>query len=407
MKNCLVAQSGGPSAVINASFMGVLDQAIESKCFDNVYAGINGIEGILNDKIINLSQISYESLKGMKYTPSSGLGSCRYKMKDYKKDSSEYEKLFDIFNKYEIEAFFYIGGNDSMDTVRALTEYTKEHGISNIKIMGIPKTIDNDLMETDHTPGFGSASKYIATTVLECYLDSSVYINNGVFIVEAMGRDTGWLTASAALAKINGKPVVDFIYLPETDFDEKKFIKDVANRFKEQNKVFIVASEGIRYADGEFVAKSSSTSHDKFGHAQLGGVCGTLKNMIVESGITSRVKTLELGVAQRAAMHCASSTDIEEAYSVGREAVKYASDGKSGYMVGIRRLQNTPYKSDTILVDPSKVANHVKYFPKEWITEEGNWITEEAVDYISPLIQGTPDIPLENGLPKYSIIPIQ
>lgn len=405
MKNCLVAQSGGPSAVINASFMGVLDQALESKCFDNVYAGLNGIEGILNEKLLNLSQIPYENLKGMKYTPSSGLGSCRYKMKDYKKDSSEYEKLFEIFKKFEIESFFYIGGNDSMDTVRALTEYTKEHGIEDIKVIGIPKTIDNDLMETDHTPGFGSASKYIATTVLECYLDSSVYINNGVFIVEAMGRDTGWLTASAALAKINGKPVVDFIYLPETAFDKEKFLEDVARRFKEQNKVFIVASEGIRYADGEFVAKASSTAHDKFGHAQLGGAAGSLKNMIVESGITSRVKTLELGVAQRAAMHCASATDIEEAYNVGREAVKYSAEGKSGYMVAIRRLQNNPYKSDTVLVDPSKVANHVKYFPKEWITTKGNFVTEEAFNYISPLIQGTPDVPLENGLPKYSVIP--
>jgi 6-phosphofructokinase 1 len=403
MKNCLVAQSGGPTAVINASFMGVLDESLESKCFENVFAGINGIEGILNEKLINLSQIPYENLKNMKYTPSSGLGSCRYKMKDYKKDSSEYEKLFEIFRKYDIEAFFYIGGNDSMDTVRALTEYTKEHNITDIKIMGVPKTIDNDLMETDHTPGFGSASKYIATTVLECYLDSSVYINNGIFIVEAMGRDTGWLTASAAIAKINGKPVVDFIYLPEVAFSKEKFLEDVAKRFKEQNQVFIVASEGIRYANGEFVAAASAT-HDKFGHAQLGGVCGSLKNLIVEGGITSRVKTLELGVAQRAAMHCASATDIDESYNVGREAVKYSVQGESGYMVGIRRLQNNPYKSDTILVDPSRVANHVKYFPKDWITPEGNWVTEEAVEYISPLIQGTPDIPMENGLPKYAIL---
>jgi ATP-dependent phosphofructokinase / diphosphate-dependent phosphofructokinase len=404
MKNCLVAQSGGPSAVINSSFMGVLDEALESKCFENIFAGLNGIEGILNEKLVNLSKLPYDDLKGLKYTPSSGLGSCRYKMKDYKKDSSEYDKLFEIFKKYEIEAFFYIGGNDSMDTVRALTEYTKEHNINNIKIMGVPKTIDNDLMETDHTPGYGSASKYIATTVLECYLDSSVYINNGIFIVEAMGRDTGWLTASAALAKINGKPVADFIYLPETAFSKLKFLEDVRKKFKEQNQVFIVASEGIRDENGEFIAKASSSAHDKFGHAQLGGVCGALKNLIIESGITSRVKTLELGVAQRAAIHCASATDIEEAYSVGREAVKYSVQGFSGYMVGIRRLQSTPYESDTVLVDPSKVANHVKYFPKEWITPEGNWVTEEALEYISPLIQGTSQIPLENGLPKFAIL---
>jgi 6-phosphofructokinase 1 len=404
MKNCLVAQSGGPTSVINASFIGVLDQALESNCYDNVFAGINGIEGILNDKLINLSEIPYESLKNLKYTPSSALGSCRYKMKDYKVDNSEYDKLFGIFAQYNIKAFFYIGGNDSMDTVRALTEYTKLHNID-VQILGVPKTIDNDLMETDHTPGFGSASKFIATTVLESYLDSSVYINNGIFIVETMGRDTGWLTASAALAKINGKPVVDFIYLPEVAFSKDNFLQDVQKRFKEQNQVFIVASEGIRDAQGEFIATlNSSKSHDKFGHAQLGGVCNTLKNMIIESGITSRVKTLELGVTQRSAMHCASLTDIDEAYTVGRAAVKYSIEGKSGFMIGIRRLQNNPYKSDTILVEPSRVANHVKYFPKDWITAEGNWVTEEALDYISPLIQGTPDIPMENGLPKYALL---
>jgi 6-phosphofructokinase 1 len=404
MKNCLVAQSGGPTAVINASFVGVLDEALENKFYSNVYAGINGIEGILNENLINLSDLPYENLKGLKYTPSSGLGSCRYKMKDYKKDSSEYEKLFEILKKNDIGCFFYIGGNDSMDTVRALTEYTKENNITDIQVIGVPKTIDNDLMETDHTPGFGSASKYIATTVLECYLDSSVYINNGIFILEAMGRDTGWLTASAALAKINGKPVVDFIYLPECAFSKEKFLKDVEKRFKEQNQVFIVASEGIRDAAGEFIAKSSSTVHDKFGHAQLGGVCNALKNLIIESGITSRVKTLELGVTQRAAMHCVSKTDIDEAYNVGREAVKYSTQGVSGYMIGIRRVQNNPYKSDTILVDPSKVANHVKYFPNEWINAEGNGVTEDAVNYISPLIQGMPELPMENGLPQYTIL---
>lgn len=404
MKNCLVAQSGGPSAVINSSFMGVLDEAMQSGCYDNVYAGLNGIEGILKGSLVNLSDIPYEELRLLKYTPSSALGSCRYKMKNYKEDTSEYELLFKILNENNIKTFFYIGGNDSMDTVRALTEYNKIHK-TDIQVMGIPKTIDNDLMETDHTPGFGSASKFIATTVLESYLDSSVYINNGIFIVEAMGRDTGWLTASAALAKINGKPVVDFIYLPEVPFLKEKFLEDVSKRFKEQNQVFIVASEGIKDENNEFIAKTGAVAvHDKFGHAQLGGVCGSLKSMITEAGITSRIKTLELGVTQRSAMHCASATDIEEAYNVGREAVKYSAEGATGYMVGIRRLQNNPYKSDTFLVDPSKVANHIKYFPSSWITNEGNWITKEAEEYISPLIQGSPNLTMENGLPKYAVL---
>jgi 6-phosphofructokinase 1 len=404
MKNCLVAQSGGPSAVINSSFMGVLDETMQSGCYDNVYAGINGIEGILKGRLINLSDIPYEELKLLKYTPSSALGSCRYKMKNYKEDTSEYELLFKILKENNIKTFFYIGGNDSMDTVRALTEYNKIHK-TDIQIMGIPKTIDNDLMETDHTPGFGSASKFIATTVLESYLDSSVYINNGIFIIEAMGRDTGWLTASAALAKINGKPVVDFIYLPEVSFLKEKFLEDVNKRFKDQNQVFIVASEGIKDENNQFIAKTGAVAvHDKFGHAQLGGVCGSLKSMITEAGITSRVKTLELGVTQRSAMHCASATDIEEAYNVGREAVKYSVQGATGYMVGIRRLQNNPYKSDTFLVDPSKVANHIKYFPNSWITSEGNWVTKDAEEYISPLIQGSPSLTIENGLPKYAVL---
>jgi ATP-dependent phosphofructokinase / diphosphate-dependent phosphofructokinase len=312
--------------------------------------------------------------------------------------------LINIFNKYHIEAFFYIGGNDSMDTVRALSEYTKLNNIP-IQVIGIPKTIDNDLMETDHTPGFGSASKYIATTILESYLDSSVYINNGIFIIETMGRDTGWLTASAALSRINGKQVADFIYLPEVPFNSAKFLEDVNKKFKEQNQVFIVASEGLRDENREFIAKNvSGQVHDKFGHTQLGGVCNNLKNLIIENKITSRVKTLELGVTQRSAMHCISKTDLEEAYALGRKAVEFAAEGSTGYVVGIKRLQNAPYKYETILMNPRKVANHIKYFPKAWISKENNFVTDDALEYITPLIQGTPELPMENGLPKYSII---
>ncbi|SKA72897.1 6-phosphofructokinase 1 [Clostridium sp. USBA 49] len=404
MANCLVAQSGGPTAVINASFMGVLDEALENKVFDNVYAGINGIEGILQNKLINLSQIPYSKLKNLKYTPSSALGSCRYKMKNYNEDNSEYEKLFNILKEHNIKAFFYIGGNDSMDTVRTLSEYTKLHNID-VLVLGIPKTIDNDLMETDHTPGFGSACKFIATSILESYLDSSVYTNNGIFIVETMGRDTGWLTASAALAKIDGKEVVDFIYLPETPFIEEKFLDEVNEKFKKQNQVYIVASEGIKNKNGKFLSINNvSKFHDKFGHAQLGGVCNILKSLIIQNGITSRVKTLQLGVSQRAAMHCSSLTDIEEAYRVGRDAVKYALQGKSGYMIAIKRINNLPYSIETTLAEASKVANHIKYFPNNWINKYGNFVTSDAVEYMTPLIQGTPPIPTENGLPLYTIL---
>ncbi|MBC8060380.1 MAG: 6-phosphofructokinase [Clostridiaceae bacterium] len=404
MKNCLVAQSGGPTAVINASAIGVLEEALESKCYDNVYAGINGIEGILNENIVNLSQMPYKKLKTLKYTPSSGLGSCRYKMKDYRFSSLEYEKLFNIFKEKQIEAFFYIGGNDSMDTVRTLSEYTKLNNI-NVQIIGIPKSIDNDLMETDHTPGFGSAAKFIATTILETYLDSSVYPSKGVFILEVMGRDTGWLTSCAALAKIGNDSVVDFIYLPETAFIKAKFLEDVRNKYKEQNQVFIVVSEGIKDENGLLLGDDIvNSTHDNFGHNQLGGVCRNLKDLILESKITSRVKTLELGVTQRSAMHCISLVDLEEAYKLGQEAVKYSCQGVTGYMLAIRRLKGDLYETETILVDPSKVANHIKYFPKSWITEGNNWVTAEAISYITPLIQGSPVLPMKNGLPEYTTL---
>lgn len=404
MKNCIIAQSGGPTSVINASVMGVYDENKASKIYDNVYAGINGIEGILNGRILNLSEMSYSSLEGLKYTPSSALGSCRYKLKDFRKEDNEYKRLFDIMKELHIDTFFYVGGNDSMDTVSKLNQYAALHDL-NIKVIGIPKTIDNDLMETDHTPGYGSAAKLIATVTLECFLDSCVYTNNGIFILETMGRDTGWLAASASLARINGKAAADFIYLPEVAFSKEKFLQEVSKRFTEQNRVFIVVSEGIKDEQGEFIATSSlAGKHDKFGHAQLGGVAYYLKQLIVESNITSRVKTQELGILQRSSMFCASETDIEEAHMVGREALKFALQGHTGCMIGIKRTQNMPYKSCAVPVDITKVANHIKYFPKEWITPDGNGVTEEAVQYIAPLIEGTPALHMEGGLPKYTML---
>ena len=403
MANCIVAQSGGPTAVINSSVVGLLKANNEIKAFDKVYAGLNGIEGILNGNIIDLSSFSEDEINEFRYTPSSGLGSCRYKMKHIEESTEEYDKLLDILKCNDIKAFFYVGGNDSMDTIAKLGNYAKKTGLD-IKFIGIPKTIDNDLMFTDHTPGFGSAAKFISTTALETYLDSSVYINNGIFILETMGRDTGWLAASACMARINGQPIADFIYLPEVVFDIEKFLTDVRQRFKEKNKVFIVVSEGLRNSEGKFITEVESQAHDKFGHAQLGGVGSYLKNLIINSSITNRVKSLELGVLQRCAMHCASNIDLEEALEVGAAALKFALEGNSGYMVAIKRESNSPYTTSHFLVEADKIANNVKYFPKELINEEGNNIKEEALEYFLPLISGSPSLVIDNHLPKFKTI---
>ncbi|WP_194192280.1 6-phosphofructokinase [Clostridium chrysemydis] len=403
MANCIIAQSGGPTSVINSSVVGLIKANKDLKLYDTVYAGVNGVEGILNKNIINLSNVSDEDLNTFKYTPSSGLGSCRYKLKPLEESTEEYDKLLDILKELNIEAFFYVGGNDSMDTIAKLSKYSKENNLD-IKFIGIPKTIDNDLMHTDHTPGFGSAAKFINTTILETYLDSSVYINNGIFILETMGRDTGWLAASACAAKLNGKSVVDFIYVPEVAFNKIKFIEDVRERFKRNNKVYIVVSEGIRDSSGRFVSEFDCVSQDNFGHAQLGGVSNYLRQIILDSGISTRVKALELGILQRCAMHCASDLDIEEAYNAGYEALKYAKNGKNGYMVAIKRVyKDSRYTTEFFEVEASKVANNVKYLPTEWVNEEGNNIKEEAIAYFNPLLNGNPSLCFEDNLPKYNV----
>lgn len=390
MANCIIAQSGGPTSVINSSVVGLIKANEQLKAYDKIYGGINGIEGILDNHIIDLSCIPHEELNEFKYTPSSGLGSCRYKMKNLEDSTEEYDKLLKILTELDIKTFFYVGGNDSMDTTAKLGKYAAEKNL-NINFIGVPKTIDNDLMLTDHTPGFASAAKFIAISVLETYLDSSVYINNGIFILETMGRDTGWLAASACTAKYLGDPVVDFIYLPEKPFDVDQFLKDVEKKFKEKNHVYIVVSEGIKNAEGKFINEVEALSHDKFGHSQLGGVGEALKKLIIDAGITNRVKALELGVLQRCAMHCSSEIDIEEAFNTGYEALKYALEGNNGYMVAIKRENNIPYKSSFFLVEADKVANNVKYFPDKWINEECNNITEEAYNYFKPLLGELPD----------------
>ncbi|WP_055070877.1 6-phosphofructokinase [Clostridium massiliamazoniense] len=395
--NCIIAQSGGPTTVINSSVYGVIKENFDLNLYENVYGGVNGIEGILAKKIINLSSIDQNKLEIFKNSPSSGLGSCRYKLKDFSENEEEYKKLISILREYKISTFFYVGGNDSMDTIAKLSTYAIAKDI-NIKFIGIPKTIDNDLKYIDHTPGFGSAAKFISTSVLETYLDSKVYSNNGIFILESMGRDTGWLAAAASLAKIKGTSCVDLIYLPESSFSLDKFIKDVQKVYNEKHSVYIVASEGLKNKDGEFLSATKSETHDNFGHSQLGGVGSILKAVILKANITKRVKVLELGVLQRCSMHCASETDLHEAELVGRYALKNSMNCTNGLMVSIKRISNLPYKSEPIFIEANKVANNIKYFPTEWINEEGNGVTEEALAYLTPLVE---DLDSTNTLPIY------
>lgn len=400
MNNCIIAQSGGPTSVINSSVVGLLEANYEHKLYDTVFGGLNGIEGILEKNIINLSNLSKEALFNFKHTPSSGLGSCRYRLKESKHSCEEYELFFEILDSFSIKAFFYIGGNDSMDTVDKLSTYALQNN-KDVKFIGIPKTIDNDLPITDHTPGFGSAAKFISTVAMECYFDSCIYKNNGVFILETMGRDTGWLAASSILANVDGHKVADFIYVPESPFYINKFLSEVKNKFAEQKRVFIVASEGLKNDNGVFISKISSNNRDKFGHAQLGGVGNYLKYLVTESGVTDRVKSVELGILQRCAAHCTSKVDLEEASMVGKAALLYSTENISGKMVGIKRIGSAPYSSEAFLIDTCDVANNIKYLPKEWIDIENSSISDQSLEYFSPLIDGTVSTNIVSGIPQY------
>ncbi|HHW67722.1 MAG: ATP-dependent phosphofructokinase / diphosphate-dependent phosphofructokinase [Epulopiscium sp.] len=392
--NCIIAQSGGPTTAINSSACGAIFEALNQKSIEKVFGARNGIQGILNEELFDFAEEEAEELKYLKTTPSSALGSCRYRLKQ--DDSSDYEKIFKVFTKYNIRYFFYIGGNDSMDTVKKIHDYAQKINYE-IRVIGIPKTIDNDLVGTDHCPGFGSAAKYIATSILEMSHDAHSYKSNIVTIVEVMGRNAGWLAAASALTK-----ATDLIYLPEAAFDFKQFEKDVRRIYEEKGKVMIVVSEGIKDKDGRYVSTLESVDgHDNFGHAQLGGV-GSVLEQYVKEHIEKRVKKIELNILQRCAMHYGSKTDIEEAYMVGKQAVIYGVQGKSGYMVGLKRISNDPYICETELVDIHEVANFEKKLPSHWINKEGNFVTKECIEYLAPLIMGEVVIPTENGLPRYA-----
>ncbi len=395
--NIAVAQSGGPTCAINASLLGVIREAYETDRINTVYGSFNGIEGIINDHLIELNRSVYtnDDFELLKQTPSSLLGSCRYKLPDREVEPEVYESIAATFKKHDIGAFFYIGGNDSMDTVVKLSAYFRENG-DEVRIIGVPKTIDNDLFETDHTPGFGSAAKYVVSTVNEIIRDSSVYDLKSVTIVEIMGRHAGWLTASTCLLRLNGEIQPQLIYLPERPFELESFLDDVRHELEKNNTVVVAVSEGIRLSDAE----TAAARPDGFGHVTLGGV-GKLLEEAVKNEIGCKVRSVELNVLQRCASHFASKTDLFEAENTGRVAVRLMLSGENGIMVRIRRISDSPYRIAMEGIPASQVANKDKPFPQKWINSLGNNVTDDAIPYFLPLIQGEPAIRTENGIPMH------
>lgn len=399
--NCIVAQSGGPTVAINASLAGVIDGVKKSKKFTRVYGAIHGIQGVLDNNFIDLSLMAlskFPLVNTLELSPAMYLGSCRYKLPDFEIDSKPYEIIFDRFEEYQVAAFFYIGGNDSMDTVDKLSKYAKKIG-SDVKIVGIPKTIDNDLCHTDHTPGFGSAAKYVASTMLEIAHDTYIYQIPSVVIVEIMGRDAGWLTAASCLARNDYSPAPHLIYLPEVDFDEDQFIEDIKNVLKTSRCVIVAVSEGIHDKDGNYISATSAVA-DKFGHAQLSGTGKALESL-VKDRMDIKVRSIELNVLQRCAAHISSRTDINESFALGQAAVKYAAEGMTAVMSTIKRVSNDPYQWIIEPENVSLIANQAKTIPLEWITPEKNDVTPEMEAYLRPLIIGEVSLQYKDGLPMY------
>ena len=396
---CLIGQSGGPTSVINSSAYGVIRTALDSECITNVYGAANGIVGVLNDKLYDLSKEDAAELELLKYTPSSALGSCRYKMKDSEVDDTDYKRILEIFKKYDIRYFFYNGGNDSMDTCNKISKYMAKEGYE-CRIMGVPKTIDNDLFGTDHCPGFASAAKYIATSFMEVSLDARVYDTGMVTIIECMGRNAGWLTAASVLAAEAGQGP-DLIYLPERPFDMEKFLADIERVYNETGKCLVAVSEGIKYADGTLVADAKTSATDGFGHAQLGGLAAMLAD-IVKKRTGAKVRGIEFSLLQRCAAHTASLVDIEESFLAGKTAVEEAIKGTTDKMVGFECDRTNGYKCVPKLFDLTSVANFEKTIPDEWINKEGNGVLQPFIDYVRPLIQGDTKLPKENGLPRFA-----
>lgn len=396
----VVAQSGGPTTVINASACGVIQEALtQSESIETIFGATNGILGILREELFDFREESEAAVDGLKRTPASAIGSCRYKLGDPEKNSHRYRRILDVFAAHNIRYFFYIGGNDSMDTADKISQLAKSTGYD-LRVMGVAKTIDNDLVGTDHCPGFGSVAKYLATSVMEAGRDTeAMWTFDPVTITEAMGRNTGWIAASTGLASRSPEDAPHLVYVPEIPFSVEQFLADVKATIERLGRCYVVVSEGITDKNGDYVAAQASV--DAFGHKQLGGVAAFLQEKVTqELGLKCRHNKLD--TCQRNAMHFASKTDSDEAYRCGQEAVRQAVQGTSGFMVGIDRTSQSPYQSEPKLIALSEVANGVKRLPRSFMNEAGNHISAEMRSYTAPLLVGEVPIRIgEDGLPEF------
>lgn len=404
MKNFIVGQSGGPTAIINSSLAGVIKKALESDKIEKVFGMVNGIEGFLAENIIELDKFSCEdNLNRLRQTPSSYLGSCRKKLPEIEGNDEFYRNLFDLFEKYNIGYFLYIGGNDSMDTVHKISTYAQLNG-KDIVVAGIPKTIDNDLCMTDHTPGFGSSAKFIANAIRQLYLDTGVYKMKSIVITEIMGRNAGWLTAAAALANCEKINPVDIILLPEVPFDIDKFIEKIKNVMETKDTTIIAVSEGIKDKDGNYIGEAStSLRKDGFNHAALGGV-GKIIESIIKSHLNIKTRSIEFSTLQRCFSESDSLCDYEESFSAGYLGAAYALEGHTGFMAGFSRVSNNPYKCDVNFYDINSIANVEKKIPADMISEDGMNVNDKFIEYAKPLINGEPNIIYRNGLIDFEIM---
>jgi 6-phosphofructokinase 1 len=400
-KNMMIAQSGGPSSAINASIAGAIERALASDKIGKVYGAINGMQGMLDRHIIDISaqMTSSDDIEMLIHTPAQALGSSRYKLP--KDDPAVFENILEILKEYNIGYFFYNGGNDSMDTVSRLSAYFREKG-EDIVALGIPKTIDNDLVETDHTPGFGSAARYVATSVAEVYLDTIVYPLPSIAIIEIMGRNAGWLTAASALARDTGVSAPHLIYLPEVPFDPDDFVKKCAALLKSEGQIVVAVSEGIRLENGDYLADTGAVA-DAFGHKTLGGVATALESLVKSEIDEPKLKTraIQFSTLQRAAAHCASARDLEESYQCGYRAVEAALEGKTDVMVTINRVGDDPYRAFYSLAPLAGIANKEKPVPLEWIDAANADVTEEFMRYARPLVRGEATERFVGGLPRF------
>ena len=397
---CIIGQSGGPTAVINASAQGVIQTALASPQITRVLGAAHGIKGVLADQLYDMGQEDPGQLELLQFTPSSALGSCRYKLADPDVDDTDYKRILEIFQKYDVRYFFYNGGNDSMDTCNKISKHMQRVGYP-CNIIGVPKTIDNDLSGTDHCPGYASAAKYIATSCMELYQDARVYDTGTVVIVEIMGRHAGWLAGAAGLATWAGSGP-DLIYLPEVDFSMEAFLADVKRVYEDTGNCLVAVSEGIHYGDGTFVSEAKTSATDGFGHAQLGGLASLLAQVVKEK-TGAKVRGIELSLLQRCGAHLASETDIEEAVMSGKAAVENAVNGITDKMVGFERsYEDGQYVCKTKLLPLTDVANTEKKVPIEWINAAHNGVEKPFIDYVLPLIQGEPKLPKEDSLPRFA-----